>query len=57
LLREKLEQMKMNFPPVLLPALLTAVRRSAGTRKRNLTNAELRSLADNLKKNHGLPDL
>jgi hypothetical protein len=40
----------MEFPPVLLPALLTAVRRCAAIRKRNLTNAELRSLAENLKK-------
>jgi homocitrate synthase NifV len=57
LLRERLEQMNMDFPPVLLPALLAAVRRSAAIRKRNLTNTELKSLADHLKKNHGLPDL
>jgi homocitrate synthase NifV len=57
LLREKLEQIKMDFPSVMLPALLIAVRRCAAIRKRNLTNAELRSLADNVKKNHGLLDL
>lgn len=50
LLRQKLEQMKMNFPPALFPALLAAVRRFAAVRKRNVTNAELKSLADNLKK-------
>jgi homocitrate synthase NifV len=57
LLREKLEQMKMDFPPVLLPALLAAVRRFSAVRKRNVTDAELQILANNLKRNHGLPDL
>lgn len=57
LLREKLEQIKLDFPATLLPALLAAVRRFSAVRKRNLTNAELHTIADKLKKNHGLPDL
>jgi isopropylmalate/homocitrate/citramalate synthase len=57
LLRQKLEQMKRDFPPVLLPALLAAVRRFSAVRKRNVTDAELQNLADKLKPNHGLPDL
>jgi homocitrate synthase NifV len=57
LLREKLEQMKLDFPPVLLPALLAAVRRFSAVRKRNVTDAELQTLAEKLKQNHGLPDL
>jgi homocitrate synthase NifV len=57
LIREKLERMKMDFPPVLLPALLAAVRRFSAVRKRNVTDAELKSMADSLKNNHGLPDL
>jgi len=57
LLRKKLEQMKTDFPPGLLPELLAAVRRFAAVRKRNVTDAELKSLTDKLKKNHGLPDL
>ena len=57
LLREKLEQMKFDFPPMLLPALLAAVRRFSAVRKRNVTDAELQTLADKLKQNHGLPDL
>jgi homocitrate synthase NifV len=57
LLREKLEQMKFDFPPVLLPALLAAVRRFSAVRKRNVTDAELQTLAEKLKQNHGLPDL
>jgi len=57
LIREKLEQLKIDFPEVLLPALLAAVRRSAAVHKRNMTDAEFQKLADNLKKNHGLPDL
>ena len=57
LLREKLEQMKMDFPPVLLPALLAAVRRFSAVRKRNLKDAELKTLAENLKQKNGLPDL
>ena len=57
LLREKLAPMKLNFPPVLLPALLAAVRQFSAVRKRNVTDAELRNLADQLKQNHGLPDL
>jgi homocitrate synthase NifV len=57
LLREKLEQMKLDFPPVLLPALLAAVRRFSAVRKRTVTDAELKNLADKLKQNHGLPDL
>ena len=57
LLREKLDQMKINFPPALLTDLLAAVRRFAAVRKRIMTDAELQSIADNLKKNHGLPNL
>jgi homocitrate synthase NifV len=57
LLREKLEKMKMNFPPAWLPELLAIVRRFAAVRKRNVTDSELKSLADKLKKNHGLPHL
>jgi len=57
LLREKLERMNFCFPPSLLPDLLEAVRRFASLHKRNVTNVELKSLADNLKENHGLPDL
>ncbi len=57
LLREKLEQMEMDFSPLLLPALLAAVRRFSAGRKRNVTDAELQNLADKLKQNHGLPDL
>jgi hypothetical protein len=40
----------LDFPPVLLPALLAAVRQFAAVSKRNLTDTELHSLADNLKK-------
>src|ERR1019366_4338768 len=40
LIREKLEQLKIDFPEVLLPALLAAVRRSAAVCKRNVTDAE-----------------
>lgn len=57
LLREKLEQMKFDFPAALLPALLATVRRFSAVRKRNVTDAELQTLADKLKQNHGLPDL
>jgi homocitrate synthase NifV len=57
LIREKLEQLKIDFPEVLLPALLAAVRRSAAVRKRNVTDAEFQKLVNNLKNNHGLPDL
>jgi homocitrate synthase NifV len=57
MLREKLERMKFDFPPLLLPALLAAVRRFSAVRKRNITDIELKSIADKLKQNHGLPDL
>ncbi len=57
LLREKLEQMKMDFPPVLLPALLAAVRKFSAVHKRNMTDVELQTVANQLKQNHGLPDL
>jgi len=57
LLREKLEQMKVEFPPLLLPALLASVRRFAAVHKRNVTDAELQSLAGNPQENYGLPDL
>jgi hypothetical protein len=49
--------LKIDFPEVLLPALLAAVRRSAAVRKRNLTDAEFQKHVNNLKNNHGLPDL
>jgi len=57
MLREKLERMKFDFPPLLVPALLAAVRRFSAVRKRNITDIELKSIADKLKQNHGLPDL
>ena len=57
LLREKLELMKFDFPTVLLAELLAAVRRFSAVRKRSVTDAELQTLADKLKQNHGLPDL
>ena len=57
LLREKLEQKKMVFPPTLLPALLAAVRNFSAVHKRNITDVELQTLANQLKQNHGLPDL
>jgi homocitrate synthase NifV len=57
LLREQLQRLNIDFPPALLPALLGAVRRFAAVCKRNLTDQDLQSLADNLKNNHGLPDL
>ena len=57
LLREKLEQMRMDFPTLLLPELLAAVRRFSAVHKRNVTDAELQNLAEKLKQNHGLPDL
>ena len=46
-----------GFSEALLPALLAAVRRFSAVRKRNITDGELKSLADKLKQNHGLPDL
>jgi len=57
LLREKLERMQLDFPPVLLPALLAAVRKFSTVYKRNVTDAELQTVANQLKQNHGLPDL
>ncbi len=57
LLREKLERVKMDFPMLLLPELLAAVRRFSAVRKRSVTDAELQNLAEKLKQNHGLPDL
>jgi homocitrate synthase NifV len=56
-LRDRLRRLNVDFPAVLLPALLGAVRRFAAVNKRNLTDQDLQSLADNLKNNHGLPDL
>jgi hypothetical protein len=57
LLREKLAQMKIDFPLDLLPALLAAVRRFSTVRKCLVNEVALKSLAENLKQNHGLPDL
>jgi homocitrate synthase NifV len=57
LLRQKLERMNLDFPPMLFPALLAEVRRFSAVRKRNLKDAELKTLAENLKQKHGLPDL
>ena len=57
LLRQKLERMKLDFPSLLFPALLAEVRRFSAVRKRNLKDAELKTLAENLKQKHGLPDL
>jgi homocitrate synthase NifV len=56
-LRAQLKRLNVEFPASLLPALLGAVRRFAAVCKRNLTDQDLQSLADNLKNNHGLPDL
>jgi len=56
-LRAQLKRLNVEFPTSLLPALLGAVRRFAAVCKRNLTDQDLQSLADNLKNNHGLPDL
>jgi hypothetical protein len=47
----------MVFPPTLLPALLAAVRNFSAVHKRNITDVELQTLANQLKQNHGLPDL
>jgi len=57
LLRQKLERMNLDFPPMLFPALLAEVRRFSAVRKRNLKDAELKTLAENVKQKHGLPDL
>jgi len=57
LLREKLAQMRLDLPPVLVPALLAVVRRVSAVRKRNVTDTELQTLAETLKYNYGLPDL
>jgi homocitrate synthase NifV len=57
LLRQKLERMKLDFPSLLFPALLAEVRRFSAVRKRNLKDAELKTLAENLKQKNGLPDL
>ena len=57
LLREKLAQMDIDFPADLLPALLAAVRRFSTVRKCLVDEAALKSLAEKLKTNHGLPDL
>ncbi len=49
MLQEKLERMNVECPADLLRALLSSVRQCAAVKKRNLTEAELASLADNLK--------
>jgi len=56
-LRDRLGRLNLDFPAPLLPALLGAIRWFAAVNKRNLTDQDLQSLADNLKNNHGLPDL
>jgi len=53
----KLARMKIHFPTALLRALIESVRQFAATHKRNVTGTELQSLAADLKKHHGLPDL
>jgi hypothetical protein len=49
--------MRLDFPAVLLPVLLAAVRRFSAACKRNMTDAELQTFADKLKQNDGLPHL
>jgi homocitrate synthase NifV len=50
LLRDKLQHIKMDFPPSLLPELLAEVRQFAARHKRILTDANLQELATNLRK-------
>jgi homocitrate synthase NifV len=57
LIREKLAELKIDFPITLLAPLVAAVQRFAAVHKRNVTDAELQTLAHNLKTHHGLPDL
>jgi len=57
LLREKTVQLGLDFPPARLNELLEWVRRFSASHKRNLTDKELKSLANKLLKNHGLSHL
>jgi homocitrate synthase NifV len=57
LVQKRLTQLNLEFPIVLLLPLVAAVRRFAAMHKRNVTDTELQTLANNLKSNHGLPDL
>ncbi len=57
LLREKLERLNIELPPPLLPALLETVQHCAAVLKRSISDANLQSLAGDLRKHHGLPPL
>jgi len=56
-LRHKLESLKLAVPDAFLADLLAEIRRLAGERKSNLTDAEFKSLVALFQKQHGLPDL
>ena len=57
LLRHKLLELGLKLPPDLQAELLEEIRRMAVCRKVSISDEELKSLAANLKKNHGLPHL
>ncbi|MBL9134408.1 MAG: homocitrate synthase [Verrucomicrobiales bacterium] len=57
LVREKMAHLNPHFPPALVPALVTAVHRFSVHHKRTVTDQELQSLADEIERNHGFPDL
>jgi hypothetical protein len=52
-----LDALKLAAPDELLPALLAEIRRLATRQKSNLTDAELKRLVAQFRKQHGLPDL
>ena len=54
LLREKLGQMKMAFPPELLPALLAEIHHDARLHKTSLTDERLKHVVTQFKMSHGL---
>jgi homocitrate synthase NifV len=57
LVMARLGHLRLDVSGDLLSRLVVAVRRFATIQKRNLTDAELGCLAEQLNKNHGLPDL
>jgi homocitrate synthase NifV len=57
LLRRKLQALNLELPPELQAPLLEEIRRMAVSRKVPITDDEFKSLAENLKKTYGLPDL
>jgi homocitrate synthase NifV len=57
LLRHKLQELNLDLPPDLQAELLEKIRRMAIRRKVSVSDGELKILAANLRKNHGLPDL